>query len=135
MKTSTFEVAFVDKAVSDIDTILGNLRQGVESIVLDPGYGFGKRFGENTSLLARQAELLTLSRPLLAGLSRKSFLGHLLEPLHEGNIATVAARENAGLAALVVAILHGASVVRVHTVRPAVEAALITDAILDQLNE
>ncbi|MGA2559668.1 MAG: dihydropteroate synthase [Terracidiphilus sp.] len=131
------------------DTLLATVRSGLqasleraneagivaESIVLDPGYGFGKRFGENTSLLARQAELLTLSRPLLAGLSRKSFLGHLLEPLHEGNIATVAARENAGLAALVVAILHGASVVRVHTVRPAVEAALITDAILDQQNE
>ena len=46
-----------------------------EAIVLDPGYGFGKRFEENYALLARQAELLALGRPLLAGLSRKSFLG------------------------------------------------------------
>ena len=54
------------------------------SIVLDPGYGFGKRFGENYVLLARQAELLALGRPLLAGLSRKSFLGHTLAPFFGG---------------------------------------------------
>jgi dihydropteroate synthase len=55
-----------------------------EAIVLDPGYGFGKRFGENYALLARQHELLDLGRPLLAGLSRKSFLGHTLAPLFGG---------------------------------------------------
>ena len=49
-----------------------------EAVVLDPGYGFGKRFGENYALLARQAELLALGRPLLAGVSRKSFLRHTL---------------------------------------------------------
>ncbi|HEV2135836.1 MAG TPA: dihydropteroate synthase [Terracidiphilus sp.] len=101
-----------------------------ESIVLDPGYGFGKRFGENYTLLARQSEFLTLRRPLLAGLSRKSFLGHTLAQLHGGNPAPVTARENASLAALVAAILKGASIVRVHAVRQAVEAALIADAIL-----
>jgi dihydropteroate synthase len=101
-----------------------------ESIVLDPGYGFGKRFGENYALLARQAELLTLGRPLLAGLSRKSFLGRTLAPLHRGNDAPVDAREAASLAVMVAAILHGASIVRVHAVRPALEAALIADAVL-----
>jgi dihydropteroate synthase len=101
-----------------------------ESIVLDPGYGFGKRLAENYALLARQAELLTLGRPLLAGLSRKSFLGRTLAPLHGGNDAPVEARETASLAALTAAILHGASIVRVHAVRPAVEAALIADAVL-----
>jgi len=101
-----------------------------ESIVLDPGYGFGKRLAENYALLARQAELLSLGRPLLAGLSRKSFLGHTLAPLHGGNDAPVEAREPASLAALAAAILHGASIVRVHAVRPAVEAALIADAVL-----
>jgi dihydropteroate synthase len=102
-----------------------------DQIVLDPGYGFGKRFGENYTLLARQEELLAIGRPLLAGLSRKSFLGHTLAPLHGGNPAPVSARENASLAALVAAILHGASIVRVHAVRPAVEAALVADAILN----
>jgi dihydropteroate synthase len=100
-------------------------------VVLDPGYGFGKRFAENFSLLARQSDLLQLGRPLLAGLSRKSFLGHALAPLYGGEPAPIDARETAGIAALVASILNGASVVRVHTVRPAVEAARIADAILD----
>ena len=101
-----------------------------ERIVLDPGYGFGKRFDENYALLARQAELLALGRPLLAGLSRKSFLGRTLAPLHGGQDAPVDARESASVAALVAAILHGASLVRVHSVGAAVEAARIADAVL-----
>jgi dihydropteroate synthase len=101
-----------------------------EAVVLDPGYGFGKRFGENYALLARQAELLDLGRPLLAGVSRKSFLGYTLAPLHGGQSAAVDARETASVAAMVTTILHGASVVRVHAVRAAVEAARIADAVL-----
>lgn len=101
-----------------------------ESIVLDPGYGFGKRFEENFALLARQAELLALGRPLLVGISRKSFLGRALAPRFGGGNASVEARETASVAGLVAAILHGASVVRVHEARPAVEAALIADAVL-----
>ena len=104
-----------------------------DSIVLDPGYGFGKRFGENFTLLARQSELLSLGRPLLAGLSRKSFLGHTLASLFGGEPAPIADRENASLAAMTAAILHGASIVRVHVVRPAVEAARVADAILAAL--
>jgi dihydropteroate synthase len=100
-----------------------------DQIVLDPGYGFGKRFSENYVLLNRQAELLDLGRPLFAGLSRKSFLGHTLAPLFNGSDAPVDMRENASLAAMTAAILHGASIVRVHQVRPAVEAARIADAI------
>jgi dihydropteroate synthase len=110
------------------------------AVVLDPGYGFGKRFEENYALLARQEELLSLGRPLLAGVSRKSFLGRTLAPLHSGNDgsgsdgggndAPIEARETASVAALVAAILHGASIVRVHAVRPAVEAARIADAVL-----
>jgi dihydropteroate synthase len=98
-------------------------------VLLDPGYGFGKRFDENYALLARQAELLALGRPLLAGVSRKSFLGRTLATLYGGD-ASIESREIAGLAAITAAILHGASVVRVHSVRPAVEAARIADAIL-----
>lgn len=102
------------------------------SIVLDPGYGFGKRFEENYALLARQRELLQLGRPILAGVSRKSFLGKTLAPLYGGQSAPVQSRETAGMAAMIAAILHGASIVRVHNVRPAVEAARIADAILSQ---
>jgi dihydropteroate synthase len=104
-----------------------------DTIVLDPGYGFGKRFDENYTLLARQAELLQLGRPLLAGVSRKSFLGHTLAAIagvsnQAGSLDE--ARENASLAAITAAILNGAAVVRVHSVRPAVEAASIADAIV-----
>ncbi|HEU5458356.1 MAG TPA: dihydropteroate synthase [Terracidiphilus sp.] len=116
-----------------LETSLGTARRaGIDddAIVLDPGYGFGKRFEENYALLARQAELLSLGRPLLAGLSRKSFLGRTLKELHGGVDAPVDARETASIAALTAAILHGASIVRVHAVRPAVEAARIADAVL-----
>lgn len=101
-----------------------------DAIVLDPGYGFGKRLDENFALLARQAELLALGRPLVAGLSRKSFLGHTLADLYDGKPAPVEAREHASIAAMVAAILNGASIVRVHNVRPAAEAARIADAVL-----
>ena len=101
-----------------------------DRIVVDPGYGFGKRFGENYALLRRQSELLALGCPLFVGLSRKSFLGRTLAPLFDGSDAPSRARENASLAAMTAAILNGASIVRVHEVRPAVEAARITDAIL-----
>jgi len=130
----------------DPDALLATVREGLatslaaaeragippDSIVLDPGYGFGKRFDENYALLARQAELLALERPLLAGLSRKSFLGHTLAPLFGGEPAPTAARENASLAAMTAAILNGASIVRVHAVQPAVEAARIADTIIEQ---
>src|SRR4051812_34711231 len=72
-----------------------------QAVVLDPGYGFGKRFGENFSLLKRQAELLSLGRPMAAGTSRKSFLGHTVAGLHGGSPAPVEARENVSLAAMV----------------------------------
>jgi dihydropteroate synthase len=101
-----------------------------ERIVLDPGYGFGKRFDENFALLARQAKLLKLGRPLLSGVSRKSFLGRALAEVNGGVDAPVDARETASLAAMVTAILNGASIVRVHTVRQAVEAACVADAVL-----
>jgi dihydropteroate synthase len=111
-----------------------------ESIVLDPGFGFGKRGEENFVLLARQAELLTRGRPLLTGVSRKSFLGRALAPLYAGKdgggkTAPVEERETASLAAMAASILHGASIVRVHQVRPAVEAALVVDALGKQRAE
>lgn len=125
--------ALVEMVRSGLASSLGAAQDaGVaeEAIVLDPGYGFGKRFGENYALLARQGELLSLGRPLLAGVSRKSFLGHTLATLFGGSPAPVDARENASLAAMVAAILHGASIVRVHAVSAAVEAARVADAVL-----
>jgi dihydropteroate synthase len=111
------------------------LDAGVERqrIMLDPGYGFGKSFEENYPLLAHQDELAALGQPLLVGVSRKSFLGRTLAPLHDGADAPTAARVNATVAASVAGILAGAHVIRVHDVRPVVEAARIADAILTGL--
>jgi dihydropteroate synthase len=101
-----------------------------ERIVLDPGFGFGKRLGENYELLAGIPELRALGQPLLAGVSRKSFLGRTLAPLSGGVEPAAAGREHASLAAATAAILAGADMVRTHEVRPMVEAAAVADAIL-----
>lgn len=100
-----------------------------ESLVLDPGFGFGKNFEENYPLLAHLAELQSLGFPLLAGTSRKSFVGRTLSRRLERDIGP-ADRLNGSLAAMVATILQGVHIVRVHEVKPAVEAAAIADAIL-----
>jgi dihydropteroate synthase len=101
-----------------------------ERIVLDPGFGFGILFEQNYSLLAGLEELNALGRPLLAGVSRKAFLGRTLAPLCKGVDAPVGRRGSASVAAVTAAILAGAQLVRVHDVRPSREAAAIADAIL-----
>lgn len=103
------------------------------SIVLDPGYGFGKRGDENFALLGRQRQLLSLGRPLLAGVSRKSFLGKALAPLYAGKIAPVDRRETASVSAAATAILNGASIIRAHCVREAVEGATVADLVLKEM--
>jgi dihydropteroate synthase len=102
-----------------------------ERIVLDPGFGFGKAGDANYALLRGLPTLALLGRPLLAGLSRKGFLGRTLAPMHNGIDAPVSAREHATLAATTIAMMLGASIVRVHQVRPAVDAALVLHALLN----
>jgi dihydropteroate synthase len=99
------------------------LKAGIasEQIVLDPGFGFGIIAGENYSLLAGLDGLSELRQPLLAGVSRKGFLG---------KDVPVGRRGNASLAAVTATILAGAHLVRVHDVRPSREAAAVADAIL-----
>ena len=101
-----------------------------ERIVLDPGLGFGKAYESNYPLLAGLGEIRELGRPLLSGVSRKSFLGRTLAPLYGGVDAPANQRGTATIAAVTASILAGADVVRVHDVRPAVEAAAIADAVL-----
>jgi dihydropteroate synthase len=101
-----------------------------DQIVLDPGFGFGIIAGQNYSLLAGLDELTSLGQPLLAGVSRKGFLGKTLSQLHQGGDVPVDRRGNASLAAVTATILAGAHLVRVHDMRPSREAAAIADAIL-----
>ena len=106
--------------------ILAGVRR--ERIVLDPGFGFGKRFEENYPLLSRFGELQAAGFPLLAGTSRKSFIGRTLAS--NGKDAPVHDRLYGTLATHTALILKGAHILRTHDVKPAVEAARITDAIL-----
>lgn len=100
-----------------------------DRIVLDPGFGFGKIGDENYPLLTHFDELQELGFPLLAGASRKSFLLRAIGA-RTGTEPGAKSRLHATIAAHTAAILAGASIVRVHDVRPAVEAAAIADAIL-----
>jgi dihydropteroate synthase len=106
-------------------------------IVIDPGFGFGKRLDENYPLLAHFDQLRQLNLPLLAGASRKGFLAHTLTQhpslsnLLNGITPPMEDRLHATTAANVAAILAGAHILRTHDVRPAAEAAAIADRILE----
>jgi dihydropteroate synthase len=105
-----------------------------ERIVLDPGFGFGKRGAENFALLGRLGRLRELGRPLLVGLSRKGFLGDAVKPFQHKELPLGEARRIATAAANVTAILAGAHVLRVHDLQAAQEAAAIADAVLTAAN-
>ena len=109
------------------------LDSGVDSqrLLLDAGIGFGKSIEQNFQLLARQAELLRLGFPLLAGWSRKSSLGHVLAI--DGHVPEPQQRQVASVAAAVLAVDRGASVVRVHDVKETVEALKVWRAMSAQL--
>jgi dihydropteroate synthase len=107
-----------------------------DKIVIDPGFGFGKRLDENYPLLAHLAELQQFDLPILVGISRKGFLAYTLAQaptlsiLLDGATPSMEDRLHASTAANVAAILSGAHILRTHDVRPAVEAAAIADRIL-----
>jgi len=105
--------------------------RGIERarLVLDPGFGFGKVFDDNYPLLAHMDRLHGLGFPLLAGTSRKSFIGRTLGE-RSGRDVPPSERLYGSLAAMVVSILRGAHIVRVHDVKPAVEAAAVADRVL-----
>ena len=103
---------------------------GVEpaAIVLDPGFGFGKSLDENYPLLAHFEELHRLGYPVLAGPSRKRFLGRTLAQMY-GHEVPPDQRVNATITAITTAVLAGAHLIRVHDVQAAREAVAIADAI------
>ena len=111
--------------------LLVALQCGVQRprIVLDPGFGFGKNFEENYPLVAHFDRLHRFGFPLLAGTSRKSFVGRTVGQ-RAGRDAPPSERLYGSLAAMVASILRGAHIVRVHDVKPAVEAAAVADEVL-----
>ncbi len=94
-----------------------------ESIVLDPGIGFGKTFGHNLTILNHFDTFLELGCPLLVGPSRKAFIGHYLGGLPPDQ------RDIGTLAPLAMAVLKGAKIVRVHNVSYASQFLTMLDVI------
>jgi len=123
-----------------IENVITSLRSSVEfaeqrgvereSIVIDPGIGFGKTQEQNIELIAKLDQLIAAfpGFPLLIGTSRKSFIGRILADTN-GDPAPVNERLHGSLATLVISVLKGAQIVRVHDVKAAVETIRVADAI------
>ena len=97
---------------------------GIEKdrITIDPGFGFGKTVAHNLSLLKRLPELAALGFPVVAGWSRKSTLGTITgRPVGE--------RLAASLSAALLAVQHGATILRVHDVRETRDALAVMQAL------
>jgi dihydropteroate synthase len=109
----------VDEIIDGFSGKIQDLRKrGVHDIILDPGFGFGKTVDHNYEILRRLGELEIFNSPILAGVSRKSMINKVLN--------TKAVEALNGTTALHVYCLeNGASILRVHDVKPAVEAVKI----------
>lgn len=96
-----------------------------ERLILDPGFGFGKSVEHNLRLLNRMAGLEVLGLPILAGMSRKSMIGKVLErPVEE--------RLPGSLALAAMTVERGARILRVHDVGPSVDAVNMTWAVMEE---
>ncbi len=95
---------------------------GEDTLAVDPGIGFGKTTEHNLQLLAGLGALAEVGRPVVAGLSRKRFLGMVTGQPVEGRLA-------GSVAGLVYAFLRGAHILRVHDVRASVDAARLLSAL------
>jgi dihydropteroate synthase len=100
---------------------------GVEHIILDPGIGFGKTVEQNLRLLASLQDLVRLGRPILIGVSRKSFMGKLLG-------ADLGSRLPGALACACLAVEAGVKIIRAHEVAQTVQAIRMTEVILSNRN-
>lgn len=99
-----------------------------ERLIIDPGIGFGKRLEDNLALLNNLNALADLGRPVLAGISRKSFIGKILN-------LDPPDRLEGTIAAAVLAVLRGASLLRVHDIQAVKRAIAVAEAILEQKRE
>ena len=94
-----------------------------DQVVLDVGIGFGKTMEHNLQLLANLRSFTTMARPLLIGVSRKSFIGKLLG-------AGLTERLSASLACACLAVESGAQIIRAHDVAETIQAVRMTEALL-----
>ena len=100
---------------------------GVYDLVLDPGFGFGKTLEQNYELMAHLGEFSVFELPVLVGVSRKSMIYRLLECGPEDAL-------NGTTVLHAIALQKGASILRVHDVRPAVETIRIVSRLTDSFD-
>ncbi|MGB2843730.1 MAG: dihydropteroate synthase [Candidatus Aminicenantaceae bacterium] len=96
-----------------------------EKIIIDPGIGFGKRLQDNLALINNLQILEDLDRPILIGVSRKSFIGKILNTSPQERLEGT-------IASAVLSIVHGANILRVHDVASVKRAVLVAEAILNE---
>lgn len=126
----TMQIAPAYSAV--VDDVIGFLRQRIDvcraagiprgRLLVDPGFGFGKRLDHNLELLANLSVFEVLALPILVGMSRKGMLGQITG-------RTVDDRLAAGTAAAAIAVLNGARVIRTHDVAATVDAVRIAQSV------
>jgi len=117
-----------DELITDIQTFFNDRiaaceQQGINKsrIILDPGFGFGKSLADNYQLLDKLDQFIKMGYPVLAGISRKSMLGNLL------NLA-VDERINSSVVAATLALTKGAKILRVHDVAETKQAITVFNA-------
>jgi dihydropteroate synthase len=125
-----------DDVVADILAALTRLvdaagRAGIarDRLVIDPGLGFAKTAAQSIAVLRRLEVFATLGLPILAGVSRKSFIGTL------GGEADPQRRAPGSIAAALFAVERGASILRVHDVAQTVQALRVWTALVDSGKE
>ncbi|MEJ2241774.1 MAG: dihydropteroate synthase, partial [Candidatus Bathyarchaeota archaeon] len=99
------------------------VEKGVENIIVDPGIGFGKRLQDNLTLINRLEEFQSLDLPILIGLSRKSFIGNILN-LH------VDERDDPSNSMNMFALSRGARIIRTHNVKQGVQTCKLFNEII-----
>jgi dihydropteroate synthase len=119
----------VDEVKSDLRRALEvGQNHGIQDMIIDPGFGFGKSVVDNLTLVARLSELEEFGRPILVGISRKSSIGVVLgsrkapRPVEE--------RLYGSLAAATLAVMNGASIIRTHDVGPTLDVISVTHAMM-----
>jgi dihydropteroate synthase len=96
-----------------------------ENIIIDPGIGFGKRHKDNLVLIKNLHFFEDLDQPILIGISRKSFIGKILD-------SSPQQRLEGTIASAVLSIVHGAHILRVHDVASVKKAVLVAEAIIKE---
>ncbi|MBK7106736.1 MAG: dihydropteroate synthase [Ignavibacteriae bacterium] len=92
--------------------------KGIKKIIIDPGIGFGKRIEDNFDILKNLNKFLNLNKPILVGISKKSFLGKSLN-------VDIDSRENSTIISETFSVIKGAKIIRTHNVKNAVELKTI----------